>query len=441
MNQKYNLKRTVQRLVALMLAAFMYVSAVGCGAGKSSATITPGSSVLPAPKKPVTEAPTKNADEIEITGVLTYVNTTELKMHFIDIDTGTEYEVAYTGGTDIQSKYKTIIAASNMKLGEIYDITCDKDGKAQSVYGNPNAWERSGITGLTFDESARKITVGSTILVYDSSAVILSNSERISIAQLVHQDEVTLRGIDEKVYSIDVDKGHGYIRFTGIDSFVGGYVSLGRHQLLGVTSGMLATAQEGTYTVEMQLGGMTASKTVTVARNEQTELDFSEYTTEAVKSGAVNFMITPEKAILTIDGVEVDYSTPVSLTYGTHKLVLKANYYQEYTETFTVNSSYYTKVIDMTANSTTSAQTRTNASTAADLTKGYTVNVTAPEGAALYVDSAYVGVIPCSFNKASGSKTITLTKNGFTTVSYTISIANAAGNLTYAFPDMVESTK
>lgn len=434
MNFKDYLKRTGRRLTVLMLAGIMLTAGVGCGLGKSSgSTITPGSSILPAPKKPVTEAPTKNADEIAITGVLTDVDTGNLKMRFIDIGTGTEYEVPYTGGTDIQSKYGTIIAASNMKLGEIYDITCDKSGRAQNIHGNASAWERSGITGLSFDESTKKITIGAATLSYDSSAVILSNSDRISIAQLVSQDEVTLRGIDNTVYSVNVDKGHGYITFTGIDSFVGGYVSLGRQQLLGVTDGMLATAQEGTFTVELQLGSLMAAKTITVARDEQISVDFSEYATVATKSGAVNFKVTPENAIMEIDGAEVDYSKPVPLKYGTHKLVLKVNHYEEYTETFTVDSPYQTKVIDMVSSGSTKASTKAGTT---DLTNGYTVNVTAPEGAALYVDSVYIGVIPCTFNKTAGNKTITLTRTGFSTVSYTIAIANASGNLTYAFPEM-----
>ena len=35
---------------------------------------------------------------------------------------------------------------------------------------------------------------------------------------------------------------------------------------------------------------------------------------------------------MSIDGVEVDYSTPVSLSYGTHRIKLVANNYQEYSE-------------------------------------------------------------------------------------------------------------
>ncbi|MFR2512640.1 MAG: PEGA domain-containing protein [Lachnospira eligens] len=79
----------------------------------------------------------------------------------------------------------------------------------------------------------------------------------------------------------------------------------------------------------------------------------------------------------------------------------------------------------------------TSTSTAADNTSGYKVSITAPKGAVLYVNSEYIGTVPCSFDKSSGKKTITLSQNGYNTVSYTISIANTAGDLTYAFPEMI----
>ena len=100
---------------------------------------------------------------------------------------------------------------------------------------------------------------------------------------------------------------------------------------------------------------------------------------------------------------------------------------------------YQTKFIDMTFQTVASSKDNSH-TTAADLTKGYSVKITAPEGASLYVDSVYIGTIPCSFDKSSGKKTITVAKSGYTTTSYTILINNVAGNLTYAFPSLVETT-
>ncbi|MDD3240672.1 MAG: PEGA domain-containing protein [Lachnospira sp.] len=458
-------RRNIQKVLALFLTVVMTltmtVGMAGCGK-KKGGTLIPGSSITPAPSKSVTEKATNNANEIALTGVLTYLNTSDLKMHFIDITSGTEYEVRYTGGSDIQSAYGKIKAASTMKVGEIYDVTCDKTGKAIKIYGSKNAWEKTGITGLTFDESSRKITIGATDYSYDSYAVIMSAAEKISIAQIVSQDEVTLRGIDNKVYSINVDNGHGYIELTGIDSFVDGYLKIGKSLVMGVGKNMLVTAPVGTYTVELQKGSLLGTKTVSVKKDEQTSVDFSECTTEAVKMGAVQFSITPENAIMSIDGKQIDYSEPVSLAYGNHRLVLQANYYEMYTATISVGSDFSTLVIDMTptsssttksssttattkasGSSSTSGATSSNptaagASTSTNLTAGYSVKVSTPEGATLYVDGVSVGTIPCSFDKSSGTKTVTLSKDGYETVSYSISISNTTGDASYAFPDLVQ---
>ena len=339
------------------------------------------------------------------------------RMRFVDIKTGTEYEVPYTGSTDIQDAYGKIKAASTMDMGGIYDVYVDKKGKAVKIHGNR-------------DENSRKLSIGASNMIYESYTVVLSGEERISIAQLVDQDKLVIRGVGEKVYSVNVTAGHGYLKLTGVDALVGGYVSIGNKQLLGVTKDMLVTAPVGTHTVNVRNGNLSASKTVTIAKDETTSVDFSEVQSDPVKMGAVNFSVTPKGAVMSIDGVEVDYSTPVSLSYGTHRVKLVANHYQEYSEIINVNSAYVTKIIDMTSSGTST-------STAADNTSGYKVSITAPKGAVLYVNSEYIGTVPCSFDKSSGKKTITLSQNGYNTVSYTISIANTAGDLTYAFPEMI----
>lgn len=352
------------------------------------------------------------------------------RMRFVDIKTGTEYEVPYTGSTDIQDAYGKIKAASTMDMGGIYDVYVDKKGKAVKIHGNSDAWVRYDVSGITVDENSRKLSIGASNMIYESYTVVLSGEERISIAQLVDQDKLVIRGVGEKVYSVNVTAGHGYLKLTGVDALVGGYVSIGNKQLLGVTKDMLVTAPVGTHTVNVRNGNLSASKTVTIAKDETTSVDFSEVQSDPVKMGAVNFSVTPKGAVMSIDGVEVDYSTPVSLSYGTHRVKLVANHYQEYSEIINVNSAYVTKIIDMTSSGTST-------STAADNTSGYKVSITAPKGAVLYVNSEYIGTVPCSFDKSSGKKTITLSQNGYNTVSYTISIANTAGDLTYAFPEMI----
>ena len=66
---------------------------------------------------------------------------------------------------------------------------------------------------LKFDESARRVKQASSSYVYASYAAVLSNANKINIAQIVAQDEVTLRGVGDTVYSITVDKGTDTLPF------------------------------------------------------------------------------------------------------------------------------------------------------------------------------------------------------------------------------------
>ena len=432
MNIQY-LKMLAKKTLSVFVVLALAMSAVGCGGSKKgSSTIIPGSSILPAPKKDITEVPTNTSNEIVIKGVLKRIDSGNKKMYFLDVNTGTDYEVPYTGGTDIKTKYDTIIAAVNLEIGSIYDVTCDKKGTADKIYGAKDAWKRSNVSGIAVNESSKTITSGPNDFSYSSNAVVMSAGEEISIAEVVKLDNVSLVGIDDTIYSIIVEQGHGYIEFTGTDLFEGGYASLGNSHFLEVTKGMLVTAPVGTYDVEVQKGNLVARKEVMVSEGQQVTVDFSDTQAPSTKTGAVNFKITPSNAVMTIDGVEVDYSRPVTLSYGPHRITLVANHYEEYAETIIVNNTYYTKVIDMVAKDSSS----TTKTTAASKTQNYAVKVTAPVGAVLYVDSVYVGIVPCTFKKRAGNRIITLSKSGFKTVSYTISISDSEGDVTYAFPDM-----
>ena len=243
-----------------MMCVIFCVNMTGCGETKES-TIKPGSSILVPPKKSIKEAPTnKNSDELTITGVLSYNDKTEKKAHFVDISSNVEYEVPYSGGTDIQSKYGTVISAGSMQLGAIYDVVCYKSGIAKSIYGNKNEWEKKSVNDIEVDESSKKIVVGASNLKYDEKIVILSGDDRVAIASIIKQDEVTIRGIDNTAYSIIVNVDHGYIRFTGVSAFIGGYVTIGRDNMYTVTEDMLVASKVGTQQIEIQSGNTKSTK-------------------------------------------------------------------------------------------------------------------------------------------------------------------------------------
>ena len=64
--------------------------------------------------------------------------------------------------------------------------------------------------------------------------------------------------------------------------------------------------------------------------------------------------------------------------------------------------------------------------------------VESPEGAEVYVDVIYTGIVPVSFTKPEkGSHVITLSQNGRVTKSYTIAVSDDDRDVTLSFSELV----
>ena len=62
-----------------------------------------------------------------------------------------------------------------------------------------------------------------------------------------------------------------------------------------------------------------------------------------------------------------------------------------------------------------------------------------PDGAAVYLDNVYQGVAPCKFTKIIGSQTITLSKTGYLSKSYSVNILDNNKDIKLDFPELIEA--
>lgn len=419
------------RLLTLALV-FFCLGAAGCQKKEEKGPqLLPGSSITPFAQKE-TNAQNKKGDEIVITAVLTRQESDDKTLVVADIDDGNLYALQYTGATDIRDQYDTVIAASQLKQGKIYEITCSAKGKASRIIQSAKTWENKGIERFTLNKEEGTFTVGSSIYKLAETTVYLSGGETVLPEEIVEGDQLSICGRDKTVYSITVEKGHGYIQLTGIDAFLDGYITINGKKVLPVTLNMVVTAPEGTYDLHLQRGNLSASRTVTVARNETLTEDFGEYERESLASGTIKLNITPENAVLTVDGKVKNHKELFNLTYGTHTIVIRAAGYETYSGRIVVGSSYFNEEISLAPEASASSQSPSET----DRTSGYYIRITEPVGASVYVDSVYAGVIPVSIPKTSGKKVITLMKKGHVSKSYTLNINNASGDASYAFPEL-----
>ena len=387
----------------------------------------------------------QTAEPIEtqsFTGIITRIDKKLKQISVREIDTDVDTIMNYDASAEIIDKYKEEIDGDELELGQIMETTYrTDDARVVSMKVPDDAWEYSDVDKFTFDTEECSMEVAGELYQYSEQTYFGSiDDKKIDMLELSDKDKLTVRGVGYKVYSVVRTEGHGYIHLLNYSDFLGGMINIDHDIILPVTKNMLITVSCGTYRV-------------TVKEDKESTLDFSDYRKSVKNVGSVRFNVDPQGADLFINGTRIDYSKPISLNYGTYSVTVSLNGYNTYTGRLTVAEADKTINISLepkedTASAATQSPESTAAATAAPtataksqtrkIDSKHTISVTAPEGAEVYLDNVYKGIVPCKFTKVIGSQTITLSKTGYETKSYSIDILDDDKNAKLSFSDLIE---
>ena len=254
-------------------------------------------------------------------------------------------------------------------------------------------------------------------------------------------DSLCIQGIDHTVYSISIDKGHGYLRLKNDEYFWGGWIEVGQTIIRPIEEDMLLIVPEGKYDVLLSTNGVSATKKVTIKRDKETELDIGDLKKEDLrKFGNLIFAVTPDTASVYIDGELVDITAPVQVEYGIHQMMVKADEYQTVIQYIKVGQENATIQVTMEKDTgdSVSSNTTTTTETEAVSTNGGKITISAPDDVEVYIDGSYIGIAPISFTKTVGVHVITLRQDGYVTKSYTINIEDTTTDETMSFSALVK---
>ncbi len=373
---------------------------------------------------------------------------------FMNMDTGRQYTLYYDGTTYVTDKYDGPMTISQIRAGDVVDVNFLK-GKRQiaSIKVSPSAWVYENIENYNLGGINKTASIGPNTYSLPDEAVVLSEGKRVEVMDVVAQDLVTIRGIDHKIYSINVERGHGYLRLRNEQALLGGWIEVGNTVIREITEDMLLVVPEGSYQVALSNGGVSSVKDIVIERDKETVLDVGDIEIVQNKTGKILFSVTPAGAAVSIDGKSTDISKAVELSYGIHQIHLEAEGYDSLTKYIQVGSEY-AKISfaleekkeeeDSTVSENSLQVTEPKKKETSDSVSDNTITPTqsnrvyidAPKNVEVYLDSNYVGVAPVSFKKTIGSHTISLRKSGYKTKSYTIYLYNDGEDITYSFPDL-----
>ncbi len=389
-------------------------------------------------------------DSMDEVAVVMAVNQEEKTITLRNTDLQRNYTLDYSQATRLEDRYGSSLSIAQIKAGDLTQVTFLKNKKRLNTLSlcGGEAWTYEKVTEYAVNRNTRVLTLGTDSYKIGDDTLIFSQGKQIDWMDLNDVDVLTVNGIDQHVYSIVVEKGHGYLRLENDTYFVGGWIEVGESLISPITQDMLLTVPEGDYQVLLTNNGNRGMKNISIKRGEELDLDIGDIEIEETKVGRVIFSVTPSNASVYVDGELVDVAAPLELEYGIHQMIAGAEGYDTMTRYINVGEELANLDVRLEKTSTVSGNSNSNNSDKNTTTSGtgsvisttdqgqYHVMITAPEKVELYVDGNYIGITPISFKKVAGSHVITLRKDSYVTRSYTIQVDEEQKDISYSFADL-----
>lgn len=413
-------------------------------------------------------------DEVSMFAIVSNLDDINEKITLKSVGYDSEITLRYNGGADVVDKYGDVLSMNQVPLGSIVDIIYDDNRDkllSLKLSDSEKVAKLEGVSGAIVDNIKKTVRIDGITYEMSKNVSAFSDNNEIEVDEICSEDQISVWIYDNVICSMYVELGHGYVKLEDYASYLGGMVEIGYDVIVPVTENMLLTVREGEYTLRIAKGDDVGTKKVEVIKNQETELSLADIAIEPKQMGSILFKVTPADAAVYIDGKRVNTEGAVEMAYGKHKIYITAEGYDSYSASFNVNFAYLIKEYTLnkqgsksestqsasgssqnkTTGSTTGTTTATESKKTTESTTATTekdsesseqdktknkVTVSAPVGASVYLDGEYLGIVPISFTKLTGSHIITFSMAGYLSKSYTVNFTNDGKDTTLKYNDL-----
>lgn len=347
----------------------------------------------------------ENTDCRYFYGVIVSVN--ENKLEVIDTDDGKTS--MYSVGQDIAVTLEDgkNESTSYVSRGDIayFGVSKETDEIVKIEYSN-TVWEKAGFKNIEMDEGNRTISNGTVKYTYDDNSIFIYNGDFITAKDLCSEDVVTLRGIKNTVWSVNVEKYHGYIKLENVDKIEDAVITIDGKKVEFENNKAVVSA--GTHSLGISGSNIdTLNVDIHITAGEVYSVDMASV---QEKTGVLTLSVNIDDCIIIVDGKQVQKDSPVVLSMGTYTVSVSAEGYKTYTGTVEINEPLVQMSIEM------EKIVQQKASLTFDSN---------PQGATVYADDFFIGVTPFITQLEYGDYKITFKKEGYSDYTTTTTVNEA----------------
>ena len=282
--------------------------------------------------------------------------------------------------------------------GQIVDITFNADTRDMvAIALSPRAWEQQP-SNFVIDLADTTITVGNRTYNYSSRTLVLHRGEPSSVGIINQEDTITLIGYENKIWSIRIDSGHGFIRFDNAHHIIDGTVTVGNIIHTTLDPGRPIAAPEGIHRVIVSGQNIEPFVADVVVRQGEIQgVDLSQDV--ELRYGTLQLIISQPNATVLINGnpVELEHSS-VEVQFGTHVLRVELDGFIPVQEEIEMDMPFMRREINLVS----------------DVQDASIFIQTFPSEAQIFAGEVFLGHSPLTVELEFGGHTITARRNGYT---------------------------
>jgi len=352
------------------------------------------------------------ASEGEVTslGVIQHIDAENRVVHIYDIASRNTMLLNVEGSTVLRGRFGQGIVFAEFSQGDIVNLTFDPTNNTLSSLEISNdAWERRLISGLEVNVSNNTITVGQDRFTYTDRTQVFNNGEMYNVSDIHPLNTVTMRGVGNNVWFIEIERGIGTVRVINDNQIVNGSIEIARSVSLPLgenvdTNSKEVNMPEGTHRITVRGKNISPyTDEITVRNGETTIVDLSVI---PLTSGNLTITTNVPNAAIAINGRQVDISQPIALDFGEYSITAQSTGYQPFQTNITFNNVNQHLQVNLEPE-TVLGRIQINSN---------------PTGAEVLIDNVYVGITPVTATIEQGNRSVTLRKDGFITTTMTVSV-------------------
>jgi len=352
----------------------------------------------PIPRDPEVEDTTRPAYHEQALGMVTAINhASPQNLTLLLLESGLTDRFNMDDTTTVRNRYGAQIDFREIDLGQIVEVVFDANTRDMSELSlSSHAVIERDRSNVNINVDASTITIGNQVYTFSNRTLVLNRGEPFSINLITPEDVLTLVRYQDKIWSIRIDTGHGFIRFDNAADVINGTVAVGTSVFTGLDPDRPVSALEGSHRVIVE--GQNIETYITDVVIRQGETIVIDLANVVFRQGTLELVINEPQASILINGeAAVPVDGLIELDYGTHQLRVERTGFVTISQEIEIAQPF----------------TRLELTLIRDVPVAAIAIETLPAGAHIFVDGTFAGNSPITIEVEHGSRHVLAQMPGY----------------------------